>query len=75
MSSDEQQKTKHSNSDIQRPEPLDLSTMAKVENEERREEAKELCRDMFEKITNYVNGELGGREDVYILYIYIAKHV
>ena len=29
-------------------------------NQEKKEETKELCRDMFEKIADYVNGELAG---------------
>ena len=31
----------------------------------KKEETKELCRDMFEKIADYVNGELSGDYYVY----------
>ena len=42
----------------------DLSITASEKAEERKETAKELSRDMFSKIVDYVDGELSGNENI-----------
>ena len=39
----------------------ELAKEATKKNEEKKESTRELCRDMFEKVADYVNGELASR--------------
>ena len=41
-------------------EDQEFVTTAKDAHQVKKEETKELCKDMFEKIADYVNGELSG---------------
>ena len=39
----------------------ELAKEATKKNEDKKESTRELCRDMFEKVADYVNGELASR--------------
>ena len=41
-------------------EITDLAASANAKTQERKEDTKELCKDMFGKVADYVNGELTG---------------